>query len=422
MMRKKINVLDLRPGMYISELDRPWLETPFLFQGFEIQTEQEIAEIKRYCSYVFVDEDKNPSLPHLRSSGAIAAQDKQVELDILKKSAAPTRFLARYQDQTSVEQELEPAQEYYFKNKELIVSIMDDARLGKSLDAEGAKQAVTGMVSSILRNPDALMCLTQLKNVDEYTTTHCLRVCILALSFGRHLGLSQDELYVLGMGALFHDIGKMRVPVEILNKPARLTHSEFEIIKKHVPEGVALLERTKGIPMSALDIVRSHHERVDGSGYMRGLKGNQISKFGQIAAIVDCYDAITSNRVYHSAMSAHEALKRIYTVRKKDFDETYVEEFIRCVGIYPIGSLIETNTGHVGVVMTINRARYLRPKIRLVLNQHKTRYANQPTVDLSLQARDEAGHPWEIKTVLEPGTYGINPVDFLPIRKALLKP
>ncbi len=404
-MKKKIDVRELKLGMYISELDCPWLETPFLFQGFEIRSEQEIEDIKRYCEYVFIDDAQGHD-PQETSS-------RKLELEMLRKTALPAGKPI-YQDQLSLEQELGSAQETYSASKLLIKTILNDVRLGKSLDLAGAKQAVGRMAESVIRNPDALICLTQLKDKNEYTALHCLRVCILALTFGRHLGLEENELNRLGIGALLHDIGKMKVPNDILNKPDRLEEKEQLIMKKHVIFGAKILQGMN-VPRVAVEIALSHHERYDGKGYIYGLAGKEITTYGAITSIVDCYDAITSDRVYRQGISSHQALQQMYPQRKKNFDAALIEQFIQCMGIYPIGSLVELNTGQVGVVITINRIRYLRPKLVLVLDRDKVRYGATKTVDLMRQMRDEEGRLWEIKNVLAPQTYGINPVDFLPV-------
>jgi HD-GYP domain-containing protein (c-di-GMP phosphodiesterase class II) len=207
----------------------------------------------------------------------------------------------------------------------------------------------------------------------------------------------------------------MRVPNEILNKPARLTDREFELMKSHVPVGVDILEKSKGIPAASIEVARSHHERFDGSGYAIGSRSDQIGLFGQIGSIVDFYDAITSDRAYHSGVSAHDALRKLYGLRGTEFDPTMAEQFIQCMGIYPIGSLVELNTGGVGVVISVNRDRRLKPCVALVLNSDKRPFDRQRKILDLMHQPDSAPHsPIEIKTVLPSGTYGINPVQHLP--------
>jgi HD-GYP domain-containing protein (c-di-GMP phosphodiesterase class II) len=423
-MKKKTDVRDLRIGMYVAELDRPWRETPFLFQGFEIGSDEELAQLRKLCSHVYVETDHIPaaakagrSHPPLEPAAASAAAEPlrarpaALSLDILKKFDAGQRHTPLYVDEASLEQELPQARAVAAETRELVFQITEDVKLGRALDTPRAKKAVAGMVESVIRNPDALVWLTQLKKKDEYTAMHSLRVCILALAFGRHLDFTAEELNILGIGALLHDIGKLKVPVDILNKPARLTDQEFEIMKSHVPIGVQLLEATPGIPANAIEVARGHHERYDGHGYVMGMQGDAIGLFGSIGAIVDCYDALTSDRVYHDGMSAYDTLSMLYAARRKDFHPQLVEQFIQCMGIYPIGSVVELNTGAVAVVITVNRRRRLRPQVALVLNPEKKPYTPSKIVDLM----HAEGQDLEIRKVLPAGVYGINPTTYLSL-------
>ncbi len=422
-VRKKIDVQYLEVGMYVAELDRPWLGTPFLFQGFEIRSPDAIEELKRYCKWVYVDiPDTYAGTPERRPRATATVRretaqpteaEQKVSRDFLKIINQP-RPAPVYTDQRGLEQELGEVREHHAIARALIYEILDDIRSGKNIHSIKAKRVVGELTESVIRNPDALTCFIQLKKRDEYTAQHSLRVCILAIAFGRHLGLDRDALQMLGMGALLHDIGKIKVPLEILNKPGALTEYEFSLMKSHVPRGVELLERMPGIPRPAIEVARCHHERFGGSGYINALKGEQIGFFGMIGGIVDCYDAITSDRAYRAGMSAHTALKQMYDWRGRDFHPGLVEQFIQCMGIYPIGSVVELNTGEIAVVVTTNRVRRLKPRVTLVLNANGTPYTAPVTVDL-MSHKTGDGRPCEIDRVLEPGVYGIDPVRYLPI-------
>ncbi|HEU5339186.1 MAG TPA: HD-GYP domain-containing protein [Sulfuricaulis sp.] len=422
MTKKKINVQDIKVGMYVRELDRPWRETPFLFQGFEIRDEDEIRELRRYCQYVLIDtpEPNQKTLPRTSAEKVITEkqlQRKQAERDILIKVSTQPLLKPTYRDKNTLEQEMGFAREVHRVARDLVYTLLEDVRLGKNINSLGAKKVVGEMVESVIRNPDALTTFAQLKKKDEYTAQHSMRVCILALSFGRHLGFDYNELNLLGIGALLHDIGKMKVPSEILNKPGALNEYEYAQMKSHVPHGVAILEKTPGIPRPAIEVARCHHERYAGSGYIGGLKGDQIGLFGMIGGIVDCYDAISSDRAYHTGMSTHAALKKMYEWRHRDFHPGLVEQFIQCMGIYPIGSVVELNTGEIGVVVTMNRVRRLKPRVSLVLQPDFNPVQCSTTVDLKdYKTRD--GRPCEIDRVLEPGIYGINPVNYLSVSTA----
>ena len=419
-MKKRLDVQQLKVGMYVYELDRPWRETPFLFQGFEIRSESEIRELQHYCEHVFVDDDEvsdivsAPRTSGEKSAARDALRHKKLERDLMIKIESQPLLKAVYRDQTSLEEEIEIVRETHQQACALIHTIMDDARLGRNINMIGAKAIVGEMAESVIRNPDALTCFTQLKKKDEYTALHSLRVCLLALAFGRHLGLEHQDMTALGIGALLHDIGKMKVPDEILNKDGALNDYEQALMKSHVPHGVAILEKTRDIPTTAIDVARCHHERYGGDGYLNGLKGDRIGLFGMIGGIVDCYDAISSDRAYRAGMSAHAALKKMYEWRSNDFHPGLVEQFIQCMGIYPIGSVVELNTGEIGVIVTMNRTRRLKPRIALIKRADNSAFHKASMVDL-MDYKTRDGWSCEIDRVLEPGAHGINPVDHLPV-------
>ncbi|MBI5747981.1 MAG: HD-GYP domain-containing protein [Nitrospinae bacterium] len=280
--------------------------------------------------------------------------------------------------------------------------------MGKSISSGDAKKAVNNMADSIMRNRDALLCLSQIKSKDEYTSFHSINVCILCLAFGRHMGYSEIELKTLGIGALLHDIGKTKVPDEILNKAGKLTPEEFEIMKKHTIYSAEILSKTHGIPQKALEIPLQHHERYNGTGYPRGLKGDEIGVSGMLSSIADVYDAITSTRVYHTGVLPHDALKRMYEWKGKDFHNGLLEQFIKCVGIYPPGTIIKLQTGEVGVVVSVNRANVLKPRIAVVIDGQNKRYTPPKTLEMS-----NGGGKWNIKEILEPASCGINPQEIM---------
>lgn len=408
-------------GMYISELDRPWVETPFLFQRFELRTSEEMEQLKKHCKYVYVDTELGPDVaPKPRDKESVVRirkleeQDEKIKREFKKIAEAPSRRSQRpaYPDRTSVQRELVRAREVQSQMRVLMRTTIEEVQKGKAINIPLAEKVIDNMVESVIRNPDALVCLSQLKDVSEYTALHSVRTCVLALTFGRHLVLSKDELKILGVGALLHDIGMAKLPATILDKPSGLTVEEFELMTQHVPWGLEILKRSGGVPPAALEILEQHHERHDGSGYVRKLKGDLIGYVGAICAIVDVYDAITSQRVYRGPVSADDALKRMYEWRHKDFHAELVEEFIKCMGIYPIGSLVELSTGGVGVVITINRARRLKPKVVLLLTANKKPLSRKVITDLA-EHRDGLGREFKIKRVLPAGTYSINPMEHL---------
>jgi len=368
-MKVKIDVNDLEHGMFVSELDRPWTETPFLLQGVLIESREDVAEFQRLCKYVYVDVERSREIiaPKLRTlSAKLPSEDKPKSNDITLQVVE--------REQETFRKELKVARKIHHRTRGYIDQLLDDVRLGNSLDTDTARELVGEIADSISRSPNAMLWLTHMKKRDEYTSIHCMNVCILAVTFGRTLGLERKQLDMLGLGALLHDIGKMSVPLEILNKPGRLTDEEFEIIKTHSMSGYNLLRQKKDMPGEVLDIVRSHHERINGRGYPDGLTADFIGLLVQITSIVDVYDAITSDRCYHDGIAPHDALKNMFDWAGENFDADLVENFIKCLGIYPIGSMVELNTGHIGIVVSASEKARLRPIILVVINKNGERY------------------------------------------------
>jgi len=432
---RKIHVSELQIGMYVSRLDRPWLETRFLFQGFRVSNEQDIQDLREYCNYVFVDPERemladeplqtdapqsarNVSLKVIRADSGhqAAANDGNVPEDalrrVLKDKDGERARPERYKVTTPIEEEIQVAREVHGKTLDVVSNILDDIRSGKRVSIKSVRQSVSGMISSILRNPDAFLWLTRLKNKDAYAYAHCVDASSLAVAFGRHLGFSRPDLENLAVGTLMFDIGKLQLPDSLLKKPGRLTDKEYALIRRHVEFGVQLVREMKGVNAEILSIVLNHHERHDGSGYPRGVAGSDIPVNGRIAAVVDCYDAITSERAYSKAVSTYDAIRMIYEWRDKDFQADMVEQFIQCIGLYPTGTLVELSTGEVGIVLAQNRVRRLRPKLMLVLDKDKVAYEINPTLDLIMEPVDDAGNQVEIRCPLPPGSYGIDPNDF----------
>lgn len=385
---KKVSVQDLRLGMYVHDLDRPWIDTPFLFQGFHIESDSQIEDLRHYCKHVYI----------------LTPGEGELEETISVESV--------YQDKTTVEEELVTAKEIHARSNELIYELVQDIREGSDLDVTKAKKVLVGMVDSMVRNPDALLLLTRLKDKDSYTYGHAIDVSIYMLAFGRHLGFPKDQLNNLGMGGMLLDIGKMQLPQALLEKRGKLTATEFEMVKRHVEFGIETLQKTKNIPGMVMEIVASHHERQDGSGYPLGLDKSKIGMFGSMGAIVDCYDALVSDRPYASPLTSYDALQSLYAWKGKYFHEHLVEQFIQCLGIYPVGSLVELNTGEVGVVIAQNRVRRMKPRIMLILDSDKKPYKFPNMLDLLLEPKAVGDQPYQIKRALEAGMYGIDPKEY----------
>ncbi len=402
-MIKKIRVEDLEVGMFVDDFNTPWMDHPFVTNKKRIRSAKEIDLVRAHnILEVYIDTEKGPDSSRAAPGDeADAGVQRDMERDLA--AGAPARTAAEAAagpgDATTFREELGQARRVYAEAKGMVKDLLLDARLGRSLDGERAARVVDTMVDSIFRNRDALSSLSRLKSFDDYTFQHSLNVSVLSLSLGRQLGLIKGELRRLGVGAILHDVGKMRVPEEILNKPGRLTEAEFEVMKTHSLHGAKILMETKEIPDECAAVALNHHERFTGGGYPRGLEGLAIGKFGLISAIADVYDAISSNRVYHTGMPSHAAMQKIYEWGKADFYPLYVQKFIQCLGIYPVGSTVRLDTGEAGVVCQQNHAQLLRPWVRLLLGP-----GDQPLpspVDVDLTEPDPRGARPFARTVTE---------------------
>ena len=411
-MKIKVFSEDLKLGMYISELDHPWIESPFLFQGFLLRENEEVQEVQSTCKYVYVDTEKTSP----KAIGKLEVISASLQKPVQKKKRKPTKIdftdtatLSRAQfDKTSFTNNLIKARKARDKTRTYIDSMLAEAKMGKIIDTQKAKILVAELANNIVENLDASMWLTQLKTRDEYTAIHSLNVCVLSLTFGRSLGLNNEELNELGLGALLHDIGKMQVPLEILNKPGKLTPEEFEIMKSHPQKGYEMLLKDDNLSAEVLSIVKSHHERLSGEGYPDNLPEQSISYYTKIVSITDVYDAITSDRVYHDGMTPHEALKRLYEWMPNNFDTTLMQSFIRTIGIYPVGSVVELKTGHIGLVVKLSDSHRLKPVVMLIMNRNKEYYPRRKLVNLASPIWDKRDGKPEVKRILDAKEFNID--------------
>ena len=525
----------------MAELDRPWLDTPFLLQGFILDNDVDLAQIRRLCKFVFVepanstpeavaklslppakdaapavekrlqtaaprviitsdgDQQKKPSLfsglgekpkdtvkprdvatqkpAHLTEPSVVyykdaprrpkraiweksdsrdaaddvssdlsneignfkpqvtrekaaskrpglfkqllstlrskAGEDEELDGGATQESSVEIKPLLRIADNKVVlDVELKQAKEIHNRSRDMVRGVVDDLRRDHKIDVDKVNEVVDAMVESVGNNPDALLWLTKLKSRDSYAYDHGIDVAIYLLAFGRHLGYPKDKLRILGVSGLMQDIGKLRVKEELLGKSGKLTAAEFEEVKFHVNHSIDILRETNDIPNEVLMVVAQHHERLDGSGYPRHLKGDQIYSFASMAGIVDSFEALVSQRPYAEAVSTHQALQQLNRWKGTSFHEALTEQFIQCIGIFPVGSLVELNTGDVAVVIGQNKIRRLKPKVMLLLDPAKEAYPYPSTLDLINDPLADDKTPYQIKRDLPTGAYGIDPQEF----------
>lgn len=403
-MKIKKDVDELKIGMHVCDLDRPWIESSFMFQGFEITSDKMISDLQKECGFVYIDTEKSVGfkkpLLNVESSNDINKGLDFVDTVILN--------LNEIQDE-GAETTIKKGKQLHAKTCDYVDGIFETLNKGGQLDIDSVKTVVSDLVESILTNPDTMIWLSHLKDKDEYTAIHSVNVCILSLTFGRTIGLNGAELNVLGIGALLFDIGKSKIPDEILQKPDSLTDNEFLLMKAHAFLGYAILEESKKVPNESLDIILNHHERLNGSGYPNGRRGDEISKLTRIVSIVDIFDAMTSDRCYHDAFQPQHALNEIYNMAPEELDKELVEGFIKCIGIYPVGSIVELNTGHTGVVVKLNEINRLKPIIGLALNRKKEPYEVIKMLNLSSDVwQKSSGNKVEIVKILDPHAHNID--------------
>ncbi len=542
-MKEQVPVEKLALGMFVAELDRPWLETRFLIQGFVIESQEQIQEFQRCCKYVFVERTlstgdqfqpeavEKPSIqrkraaPHvhihdekvltpdqpkeglvgtiaqiLKSAFSSAPRDEEVAPPPAKPvapreprviiyedkpekskpkpvSATPARrekgisdeereYLERatdpaatvkiytekeiaansgifsrisrlfglsaedkkygyqgkaavdvpvYTDQTLIEEELPMAKEAHEKVQVVVEEVIADLNKNKDLDLEKVGDAVGWMVQSVVRNPDGMIWLARLKSVDAYTYDHGLNTAIYLIAFGRHLGLPEDQLQTIGTVGLMQDVGKIKLPKTLLDKAEKLTPAELKIFQTHVAYSTDIIRTSKEATETLLGAVSQHHERFDGSGYPKGLRGEQISLLGGMAGLVDSYTAMISARPYAQPMSVQQALHDLYGTRGQAFKSEMVEEFIQCVGVFPVGSLVELNTAEVAVVVSQNRSRRLKPRVMLVLDSQRQSFANPVMLELIYDPPTPSGEPYRIVRGLQAGLYDYDPKQTLDV-------
>ena len=499
-MESKVNAKDLKVGMFVADLDRPWIDTPFLLQGFLIEDEQQIRQIQRHCEFVVVDMARSvgvvlagsapgagavpasrspsphalgqgsgagvaagapatPAGPPSQSRGAgnrftvisekgerepegdVGAQARHAQPGLLGGLVSRVKGLLRrgddlpedpadlpedkprasllppgvthtlYRDIRSVEEEVAKARSTFENTAEMLHRLADDVWAGRPVDFERCQEVVDEMVESMVRNPDALMWVARLRERDRTVYGHGLQVAVYLVAFGRHLGFPRAQLAQLGSIGLLLDIGKIRLPRELLDKQGRLTSGEFETVKAHVAHSLDILEETPNWDRDILEGIAQHHERMNGSGYPKGIAGDAIGFYGRMSGIADSFAALTKSRPYAPAVSSYEALRSISSWAGDYFHEPLVEQFIQAIGVFPVGSLVELSSGEVAVVVSHNKVRRLKPRVLVLTAPDKTPVAYPVMADLLYDPKLGGEEPSYIKRGLPAGAYGLDPRD-----------
>jgi len=449
--------------MFVAELDRPWLDTPFVLEGLLVRDKAQLSTLRQYCQFVYVDLERStgaaagelrraladrraakarhivPAGPRRTPAGSAAADESASafgrlfgwlrgrgargsgaceRIDEPKAEIAaslqlpPATRLQTYAEPVSIEAELPRASQSWSRGAETLRALMDDLREDAHTELRDVDEVAEGLVESMVETPDAMLWVARLRDQDKSTYHHCLKVAIYLIALGRHIGFPRDDLVRLGQIGMLADVGKIRLPRALLEKPGMLTPAEHAVVKRHVQIGVEALRKSMSLDRVVEQGIMQHHERLDGSGYPHGLKGKEIGIFGRMTAIADCFAALISDRPYARAVSPHDALMQMYQWCGTSFHEPLLEQFVQAIGVFPVGSLIELSNGEAAIVLAHNRVRRLEPRV-LVLTDTKGNQLDEPFErDLLNGPVDGTGHPIRIARGLPSGARGLRPREY----------
>ncbi|MCL4758598.1 MAG: DUF3391 domain-containing protein [Rhodocyclaceae bacterium] len=405
---EKLEVGKLIPGMFVSQLDRPWLGTPFLIEGLLIESEQDIEELARHCRHVFVDYDRSTEAIRKTPRTTEAAARPSAE----SESGEDFRGPNQYADTRSIAQERAVAA----RTIETVATVLDELRAGiekgLKLSAEPVLHAIDAMRESVIRNPDAMLLMSQLRDQGGRSYDMAVSAAAHLLALGRHLGLPRQALSVLGMGGLLMNVGYLRMPSPLRDRAVACSPAERRMLKNHAAFGYEILRATREMPEKAALMALQHHEREDGSGYPQGLHANQIDPYGKMAAVINAYVKQLGQSQDTPRRRPSEAMSELRRLARQGLNAALVEQFAQCIGLFPAGSLVELTSGEVGIVLTHSRTQRYRPQLMLILGPDKRAYEPPRLLDLR-QAREPSDtQSREIARDLAPGSYGIDPARY----------
>ncbi len=395
-MLKKISLNQARQGMYVHQLEGPWLDSPFWRSAFRVDSVEVLSLMRAHrIAAIWIDtgrgldvEDPLPAMPVAPPAAP----------------AAPFRFAPV--ERAGTRDEMARAARILARAKDAVVTMFNETRMGRLADLGVATALVDDVAASVMRNRGAMINLVRLKQADDYTYLHSVAVCAMMIALARQLALPDHEVRDCGMAGLLHDLGKVAIPPEILNKPGKLTEDEYRQVREHPVAGFEALGKWPDVPESARDVCLHHHERYDGNGYPHGLKGDQIGRHARMGAICDVYDAITSNRPYKAGWCPAESLRRMAAWTKEGhFDPVMFAAFVKCMGIYPVGTLLRLKSSRLGVVVD-NSKSLLKPIVKVFFSAKSMSYILPEDVDLSLPGMSEA-----IAAKEEASAWGLSDID-----------
>jgi HD-GYP domain-containing protein (c-di-GMP phosphodiesterase class II) len=400
-MQISLRVDQLTKGMYVAELDIPWLDSPFLFQGFTIETDDELDLLAKHCRHVVVDDMKSRDSIVLRRLLSL-------EMRAATRPAAANDVVV-LEEVGALRRALNRVDERHERGRSQMISAIDDVRLGRILETRDAKAFVGDLVSAIASDAGAAWLLSSLRERSPQLADHCLNTAIIATAFAQHLGYGRERCEVVGLGALLHDIGLARVPKAVLEKAGELDVHEYALVKLHPAHGERILNESRGdLDRDALDIVLLHHERVNRRGYPRKLEAACLPEHAQVVALADVYDSMISRRPYAAPRSPQEALSMINSRSGIDFEPRLVAEFIKCVGIYPAGSPVQLMNGALGIVVSSRPEHRLTPTLLMVRDPAGREILPRKTVNLKLLTDATRRAGWSVARIVDAAAHGIN--------------
>ncbi|MCV6623124.1 MAG: HD-GYP domain-containing protein [Cellvibrionaceae bacterium] len=384
----KVQAENLRPGMFVAELDRPWLETPFTLQGFVVRDDEDVLYIGRYVDFVYIDAD------YAGSNLFLPEQPKQ-------KTVIKERL--------SIKADFEQAKSSFNSASESLDRVFSALNNGAQTDIQVVRESVQPLIDGVFKNKEAMAALVRMKESSDYRYQHGISMAVWAAILGRHIGLPIDELEKLVVGCAMCDVGMTRLPDEIFKQSSGLTEYQRQMVELHTRLGVQMVDENGDADIEVLAIIKSHHERFDGSGYPEGLTGADIPLLARVAGLVDAYDAMITPRPYAPGVSSYDAVQELIKSKGVLFQDALVEQFVQAIGLFPTGSLVELNTGEVGIVVKQNEMRRLKPEVVLVLDKNKEKLAALKLLDL---ADENVSISHWITKGLQAGSYGVNSEEY----------
>lgn len=396
-MKIQLPVEQLEKGMYVAELDRPWEGTPFLFQGFVIESDADLAALRQHCRQVWVDD--------LKSSTAQALQDR---LHSAVRGSAITVVFTEWEGAKKLRDTLKRIEQ---KRDDVVTSLArlaESAVGGQAEDLQQTRSAVTGLIDDLASDPTAGLWLRILSEQDASISRHAVNTSALAVAFAAELGWNKELQGIVGEGAMLHDVGMARIPEKIRNKPGAFTEEEFGLVKLHPVYAATQMENSGNFDSRILEIVRHHHERFDGSGYPDGLADGDIPPYVQLVSICDVYDSYTTPQCYRKQLTPSAAMRRLTQRSASQFDRSLVEKFIRFIGIYPLGTLVRLRSGVLAVIVASDETRRLHPTVLLVKDAAGQMLMPRRTLNLAFIESGRLSAKYGIDEIIEPESVQID--------------